>query len=156
MKNVSSPRRKEEKFSDLLVLHFNFSLRENCQSFEMLEGKWRDAKLGLILKDPGVRRAACAGLLLLSPKTVSFGSAWCLPAMPYDCGPNPALASRLLNPNVELYQTGKVTSTLLSGEVFLSLKEWEVPLGISLPYIVSTISISPFFFFTFLQRSRSP
>lgn len=91
MKNVSSPRREEEKFSDLLVLHFNFSLRQNCQSFEMLKEKWQDAKPGLILKDPSVSRAAWVGLPPPSPQTGSLGSAWCLPAMPYDRGPNPAL-----------------------------------------------------------------
>lgn len=45
MKNVSSPRGEEEKFSDLLVLHFNFSLRENCQSFEMLKEKQQTLSL---------------------------------------------------------------------------------------------------------------
>ena len=91
MKNVSSPRREEEKFSDLLVLHFNFSLRENGQTFEVLKGKWQDAKPGLILKDSSMSGAVCVELLLLSSKAVSVNSAWCLPAMPYDHGPNPAL-----------------------------------------------------------------
>lgn len=67
MKNVSSPRREEEKFSDLLVLHFNFSLRQNCQSFEMLKEKWQDAKPGLILRDPSVSRAAVGGIASTVP-----------------------------------------------------------------------------------------
>lgn len=90
VKKVSFPRREEEKFSDLLVLRFNFSLREYYQTFEMLKGKWKDAKPGLILKDPSVWRAVYVGLLLPNPKTGSIGCAWCLPAMPYDRGPNPA------------------------------------------------------------------
>lgn len=45
VKNVSSPRGEEEKFPDLLVLHFNFSLRENCRSFEMLKEKQQTLSL---------------------------------------------------------------------------------------------------------------
>lgn len=90
VKNLSFPRREEEKFSDLLILHFNFSSRGYYQTFEMLKGKGQEAKPALILKDPSVWRAVCAGLLLPSPKTDSFGCVWCLPAMPYDHGPNPA------------------------------------------------------------------
>lgn len=82
VKNVSFPGREEEKFSDLLVLRFNFSLREYYQTFEMLKGKWQDAKPGLILKDPSVWRAVYVGLLLPNPKIGSIGCAWCLPAMP--------------------------------------------------------------------------
>lgn len=67
VKNVSSPRR-EEKFSDLLVLHFNFSLRENCQTSEMLKGKWKDAKPGLILKDPSCRELCVQDYFYQAPK----------------------------------------------------------------------------------------
>lgn len=57
----------------------------------MLKGKWQDAKPGLILKDPGVLRAACVELLLPSPKFSPFSTACGLPVMLYDHGSNPAL-----------------------------------------------------------------
>lgn len=118
----------------------------------MLEGRWQDAKPGLILKDPGVLRAACVELLLPSPIFGPFGTACCLPVMLYDCGPNPALTSCQINPHVQLYQTGQVTATLLLGEGVLSLEEWELALGVSLHCVICKIVFSPFF----LLLKRSP